>query len=414
MVSTHREALSQFNRDVWLVLFSQALIGFTIFGGVYTVLLNLYLLRLDYTPQLIGQINAAGALSFALLSLPAGLMGDRWGSRRSMIVGMILSALGFGLLPLGEFVSPASRTTWIMGTYALGVLGNTLFLCNSIPFLTSICPTRLRNHVFSAQVALWPLAGFAGSLSGGLLPGFFAALLDLPDSHPAPYRYPLLLSAVVLLFSSTAIAATRAQSPNTMHRERGPKSPFPLAVILALSLVTLLQMAAENSVRIFFNVYMDDGLGASTAMIGSLTAGGQFLAAFTALAGPTLSRRFGQVPVITFGATAMALCLIPLALVGHWAVAGAASMGLIALSSIRRSVYIVFQQEMVAERWRVTMSSALTMAYGISIAWTSLGGGWLIERSGYPALFLGSTLVSLVGVACFHVYFRVPRGEYAK
>jgi predicted MFS family arabinose efflux permease len=110
----------------------------------------------------------------------------------------------------------------------------------------------------------------------------------------------------------------------------------------------------------------------------------------------------------------MALCLIPLALVGHWAVAGAASMGLIALSSIRRSVYIVFQQEMVAERWRVTMSSALTMAYGISIAWTSLGGGWLIERSGYPALFLGSTLVSLVGVACFHVYFRVPRGEYAK
>ena len=175
MVSTHREALSQFNRDVWLVLFSQALIGFTIFGGVYTVLLNLYLLRLDYTPQLIGQINAAGALSFALLSLPAGLMGDRWGSRRSMIVGMILSALGFGLLPLGEFVSPASRTTWIMGTYALGVLGNTLFLCNSIPFLTSICPTRLRNHVFSAQVALWPLAGFAGSLCGGLLPGFFAA-----------------------------------------------------------------------------------------------------------------------------------------------------------------------------------------------------------------------------------------------
>ena len=89
-------------------------------------------------------------------------------------------------------------------------------------------------------------------------------------------------------------------------------------------------------------------------------------------------------------------------------------MGLIALSSIRRSVYIVFQQEMVAERWRVTMSSALTMAYGISIAWTSLGGGWLIERSGYPALFLGSALVSLVGVACFHVYFRVPRGEYAK
>ena len=47
MVFTHREALALFNRDVRLVLFSQALIGFTIFGGVYTVLLNLYLLRLS-------------------------------------------------------------------------------------------------------------------------------------------------------------------------------------------------------------------------------------------------------------------------------------------------------------------------------------------------------------------------------
>ena len=118
------------------MLFSQALIGFTIFGGIYTVLLNLYLLRLGYGPQLIGQVNAAGAISFALLSMPAGLIGNHLGSRHSMIIGVGLSALGFGLLPLGEFVAPTSRMPWIMATYAFGVLGNTLFLVNSIPFLT--------------------------------------------------------------------------------------------------------------------------------------------------------------------------------------------------------------------------------------------------------------------------------------
>ena len=55
-------------------------------------------------------------------------------------------------------------------------------------------------------------------------------------------------------------------------------------------------MAAENSIRIFFNVYMDDGLGASTTMIGGLTAAGQLLAAFIALAGPALSQRFVRGP----------------------------------------------------------------------------------------------------------------------
>ena len=61
-----------FNRDVRIVLFGQALIGFTIFGGVYTVLLNLYLLRLGCNLLLIGQINAVGALSFGLLACPPG------------------------------------------------------------------------------------------------------------------------------------------------------------------------------------------------------------------------------------------------------------------------------------------------------------------------------------------------------
>ena len=414
MVSTHREALSLFNRDVRLVLFSQALIGFTIFGGVYTVLLNLYLLRLGYGPQLIGQVNAVGALSFALLSMPAGLLANRWGARRSMIVGMVIAALGFGLLPLGEFAPSSMQLDWIMGAYALGVLGNTLFLVCSIPFLTLICPPRLRNHVFSTQVALWPLAGFAGSLCGGLLPGLFSALLGLPEDHPAPYRYPLLLAAGVLFISAGAIAATRSPAHKPPARERGQATPFSLAIILVLSLVTLLQMAAENCLRIFFNVYMDDGLGVSTALIGSLTAGGQLLAACTALAAPALSRRFGRVPVITGGAGAMVLCLIPLALVAHWAVAGAACMALVALSSIRRSVYIVFQQELVPEHWRVTMSSALTMAYGISIAGVSLGGGWMIDALGYRALFLCSAVITAAGVLCFQGYFRIPRGEYAK
>ena len=110
----------------------------------------------------------------------------------------------------------------------------------------------------------------------------------------------------------------------------------------------------------------------------------------------------------------MVLCLIPLALVAHWAVAGAACMALVALSSVRRSVYIVFQQELVPEHWRVTMSSALTMAYGISIAGVSLGGGWMIDALGYRALFLTSAVITAAGVLCFQGYFRIPRGEYAK
>ena len=60
------------------------------------------------------------------------------------------------------------------------------------------------------------------------------------------------------------------------------------------------------------------------------------------------------------------------------------------------------------------MSSALTMAYGISIAGVSLGGGWMIDALGYRALFLSSAVITAAGVLYFQGYFRIPRGEYAK
>ena len=110
----------------------------------------------------------------------------------------------------------------------------------------------------------------------------------------------------------------------------------------------------------------------------------------------------------------MASYMMSLALVPHWIVAGIAGASLIVFSSIRCSIYIVFQQELVSEHWRRTMSSALTMAYGISTAGISLGGGWLIDTLDYRALFLSSSLITAFGVLYFHIYFRKPRDEYTK
>ena len=71
MPDTYLQTVRQFNRNVRLFLLSAALIGFTTSGGVQGVLLNLYLLRLGYGLDFVGQINSIGGLVFALFSLPA-------------------------------------------------------------------------------------------------------------------------------------------------------------------------------------------------------------------------------------------------------------------------------------------------------------------------------------------------------
>ena len=54
MVAAYWRALRLFSRDVHFYLITAALIGFTVFGGIYAVLLNLYLLRLGYGPPFVG------------------------------------------------------------------------------------------------------------------------------------------------------------------------------------------------------------------------------------------------------------------------------------------------------------------------------------------------------------------------
>ena len=98
-----RHFLVRFERNVKLYMACAALIGFSAFG-IYSVLFNLYLLRMDYDVGLIGHFNAAGLLSFALFSPVAGNWAHRAGYRRTLMGGMSLMVMGYLLaLPLSVF-----------------------------------------------------------------------------------------------------------------------------------------------------------------------------------------------------------------------------------------------------------------------------------------------------------------------
>ncbi|NIV35173.1 MAG: hypothetical protein GWN58_38690, partial [Anaerolineae bacterium] len=63
--------LRLFSRDLRLFLITGALVALA-WDGMRTVILNLYLLRLDYGPEFVGLIGAVGAFAFALLCPLAG------------------------------------------------------------------------------------------------------------------------------------------------------------------------------------------------------------------------------------------------------------------------------------------------------------------------------------------------------
>ncbi|MBV7327520.1 MFS transporter [Chloroflexi bacterium TSY] len=439
MLTNYIRQLRLFNYDVRMYMITAALIGFNYFG-IVSVLLNLYLLRLGYGPGFIGLVNGSTALAFALSSLPSGALGNRFGYRKIVVAGIGLIGAGIGLLPLAELLSDFWRDAGVLMARILGGAGFALYIVNANPYLVVATSTVERDHVFSMQVALLPLAGFIGSLVAGVLPGFFASYLDTTLEQAAPYRYPLLLAALLHLPAVFALLTTR-EIPRTRNvnrisknkapetRDENPSNPHstesstpesrqvpvtPYLIIGFLAISALFRMAGEGAARSFFNVYLDTELGVSTARIGLLTAFGQVLAGPTAMAAPFLVMRRGKVPTVVLATLGIAGSLLLMALMPHWVSAGLGFMGVVGMLSITRAVTNVVQMEIVTADWRGTTSGVTSMAMGIGFSSISLGGGYIISRMGFQWLFLLGAVSVTLSALLFWGYFRTPRGEYAR
>lgn len=418
MPVSYLAALRGLSRSVRLVLLAAALQGFAI-SGVYGVLLNLFILRLGHGPEFVGLVNGTGLLAGALFCIPASAAGRRCGSRRAMVAGILLIAAGYAVLPLTQLLPAAAAPYALIVAYLTANLGGSLRAVNVIPYIMSAARPEARSHAFSLMHAITPGAAFLGSLTGGLLPALFAGRLGMDGSAPAPYGIALLVGAVGLI---PAVAATLA-AEDVDARPAGAlglRSPaavsgaMPLAIMLIMAALLLIRVAGDHSVSIYFNVYMDDGLGVPTALIGSITAVGQMLAIPAALAAPLLTTRLGNGRAYALTALLMSLVLLPLALIPAWPAAAFSYIGLTSLISLARPAVIVHQQSLVPAEWRSTMAGVTQMGVSVGAAGVAYLGGYLAGTAGYRAVFLMGSVLVFLGSSLFWAYFRTPRGELAR
>ncbi len=398
-------AFRRLDRNVQLFLLTAGLTGMTVLGGIFGVLFNLFILRLGYGTEFVGLVNATGLLAFAAPALLAGWLGSRWGARPTLILGLAITAIGYGLLSLTDLLPSDLRSVWLLTTNVIGALGSAIYIVNTGPFLSEMTQPADRTHALSAQVAVWPLAGFIGSLIGGNMPGLLAPLLAVAPTDPATYRYTMLLAAVLVLPGIYALLQTRVQSP-AQADQAITQTPAPVGFIIIVALSIALQVSAEGISMTFYNVYLDRALSVPTAQIGLLLAFARLAAVPSALLTPTLISRWGTRRTYIIASAGIALFVLPLALIPHWIAAEVGFLGLICMAAIGRSAMTTYQMDMVSPRWRSMMSASATMGVGLSWSGLALAGGYAIGSVGYPVLFLTGAVCTILGILIY--IFFVP------
>lgn len=408
-MTSYFQTIQLFNRPVRSYLSAETLSGFTVDGGMYAVLFNLYLLRLGYATPFIGAANAAGLLAFGLCSLPAGMLGRRWGSQQMIVAGLATMVAGCAVLPLAELVPPAWQASWLIASYVLVNIGLAFHIANASPFVMAVTHKAERNHVFSIAAALWICGGLMGNLVGGFLPALFAGSLGISLDQPAPYRYALALAALLLIPAVIAMRSVHHTPAKYMSQPTEKPAAVPFARIGWLASSRLLQVMGVGSVFLFLSLYLDDGLGAQTATIGVLLAISRLGAMLASLLTPLLLARWNHSRLLIAATTGIALSLMPLVFVPHLGAAALSSIGVVALTSIRIPAFLIYSMEAVAPEHRATMSGASEMANGLGFALIGLGGGYIIATLGYRPLFLLSACLTVVGILVFWGYNRTHK-----
>ena len=257
--------------------------------GALSVVLVLYLTTLGLGPSQIGLLLTLTLVGDTLVSLWLTTRADRFGRRRTLIIGAaLMAAAGLTFALTANFVFLV-----IAGT--VGVIspsGNEVgpFLPIEQAALAQVVPTDLRTELFAWYTLAGALATAIGSLSAGVV------------SQTRPYRAVLLLYAVLgmvlaIWFTALSPAVEQVAPERSAFLGLGPSRRI---VLRLAGLFALDSFAGGFVVQSFAAYWFYLRFGANPATLGAIFFGANLLAGLSALLAARLAARFGLVRTMVF------------------------------------------------------------------------------------------------------------------
>ncbi len=294
--------------------------------GFLSVILALYLTEIGFSEAATGLLLTLTLAGDAVVSLWLTTTADRFGRRRTLVVGGALMAAG------GAVFALTTDLTLLAVAATLGVISPTgkeigPFLSIEQAALTEVVAPGRRTHAFAWYHFAGSLAAAAGALAGGVIA---EALRGAGFSTVEAYRVLLIAYAVagaVLVALFLGVSPAVEAAPAKVRGSEGPKvrgagglgRSFGLhrsrSIVMRLSgLFALDAFAGAFLVQSVLAYWFHVRFGIAEAAIGAILFGANLLAGLSALVAARLAARIGLVKtmVVTHLPSNVLLCLVPL------------------------------------------------------------------------------------------------------
>jgi hypothetical protein len=145
--------------------------------------------------------------------------------------------------------------------------------------------------------------------------------------------------------------------------------------------------------------------------IGSVLGLAQLLPIGAALAVPLLISRLGTGYALMVSMAGVAIFLAGLAAANLVWIVMMMYMATVAIQTITNTTRGIFGQEIFSARWRTSSQSISVVGGALGWAIAGIGGGALIQASGFTMLYLACALAALLAAGLLYGYLRLVDGQ---
>ena len=284
--------------------------------GFLSVVLALYLAQAGLSEEQIGLLFTLTLAGDAGISLWLTTSADRFGRRRTLLIGALLM-IGAG----GVFIATRNPLL-LMAAAIIGVIspsGNEIgpFLSVEQAGLTQLLPDERRTQVFAWYNLSGSFATAVGALSGGWLSQLLQQSgMSALDSYRAVlmgYAVGGMALVVFFLFLTAGIEiqknTTQSEAKRTLGLHQSKKVVLRLSALFSLDAFAG-GLIVQSMVAYWFHLRF----GVEAGVIGSIFFGANVLAGVSALLAGRLAKKFGLINTMVFThiPSNLLLMLVPL------------------------------------------------------------------------------------------------------
>lgn len=406
------QRIGMLSRNAKLYLTATVMQGLS--SGIWGVIFYLYLNlpEIGYQPDFIGNMFMASALATGFVALPAGLICERIGLKKAIIISY--TANFFSLIQIFVLQAPLL----LFASLSSGLIG-TIGWVASAPFMMENSRKEERTYLFSVSWALMIIMGVVGSYIGGVIPDSINMSAGLPTGENGSafgYRIALGISVVLALTSLLPIALVKEEKKLERQRMtellslRNIRSP---ATIVKFMIPTGIIGFGAGFIVPLFNLFFKLRFSATTEQIGIISALSSVTLAIGTLAAPLLCERLGKVKSVVLCQFLSMPFIMLMTLAPNLALASASFITRGALMNMVGPISTTLQMELVTENERATTNGLMVMADNIPRAVTASVSGKMMSESDFLTPFMITTFTYFMASSLYYVFFRKAETKQA-